>query len=246
MKYLFLLVFLLVGCAPNSQEDDMKYCGVESLGEWNDITWMHYITDDLDDYVFHGGDVGPDPIVPYKASDLVEAAFSYDEEFVYVKFVFNDILPDDSVKVDANGEELYVHAQGMNLAINFDHVETEGSTGSMWGVDAFFAVNVMYYSECIEPYAPYQFDSTDIHSMTASVYGDSHPTLGGFGTNYVIARYPIELLKDNFNYQTFQIFGWAEAEAFTESEYTHDLKGRFHEFVHDDLETTYYNNKSTN
>ncbi len=243
MKWIsFMILIMLAGCS--KQVDTENYCGVESLGEWNEIIWKHTIEDDTEDFMFFGGDVGPNPIVPYYPSDLTEASFSYDEDFVYVKFTFNEVIPDSSQKVDANGEELYIHSQGMNLAINFDY-DSPNETGSMWGIDTFFAVNIQYYSQCIEPYAPYAFDNTDIHSMTDSIYGDTHPTLGGFGTNFVIARYPIELIKDKFTGTTFEIFGWAEAESYSEKEYTHELEARFHEFVHDDLNTSYFKNKST-
>lgn len=248
LKKLLFLILILTACQKDnetSSKDDTKYCGVESLGEWSEIEWLHTVSDLTGDYEHFGNGIGPSPIVPYPASDLKSASFSFDEDYVYVMFEFNGIIPEDTVSVDANGEELYIHSQGMNLAINFDNTETEGNTGSMWGIDTFFAIGIHYYSQCIEPYAPYQFDSTDIHSMTASIYGDSHPTMGGFGTNFVIARYPIELIKENFQYEEFQIFGWAEAEGFSEEEFEHFLKPRYHEFVHDDLETSYYKNKST-
>lgn len=243
MKYLLVLLLLLAGCSKKDNEDNMNYCGVESLGEWDEIEWKHTITDDTDDFVFHGGDVGPDPIYPYKSSDIIEAKFSYDDNFVYIMFRFDEPIPTDSQEVEVNGETLYVHSQAMNIAIDFDPSDTQ-DTGSMWGIDTFFAMSVNYYNQCIEAYAPYEFSSTDIHSMTATLYGDSHPDLGGFGTDYVIARYPIELIKDRFDNEEFEVFGWAEAAAYREEKFEHFLEERFHEFVHDDLETTYYK-KST-
>lgn len=242
MKYLIMsFIFLLTACSVD-MEDNQSYCGVESLGEWDTIEWKHIIHDDKDDFVFHGGTVGPDPIYPYKSSDIIEARFSYDEYYVYIMFVFDELIPEETQKLTVNGEEMYVHGQAMNIAVDFDPGEIE--TGSMWGIDTFFAININYHNLCIEPYAPYEFDSTDIHSMTSTMYGDSHPSQGGFGTNYVIARYPIDVIKDRFDNPEFEIFGWAETESFLDEDFHYELEARFHEFVHDDLETTYYKKHS--
>lgn len=181
-----------------------------------ELIWLYNITDPLGDFENVSEIEGPQTIIPYPPCDILSVKWGIHGEFFYLQVEYADIIPNQNVSIQSN----LVHGQSMSVAFDTDN---NSSSGTLWGVEVFFAVGYIYEESSVKVYAGFDFLNEDIHSMQRSEPGELG--FGGIGYDYVIVRYNLTILGDAFPGGYFTPWwSWSEAES--------DI---FHHFALDEL-----------